>query len=228
MQPQKWCFCFLGIPTPSKMSDFSKKNILARLNQALQIKTEKPFPAVQNDKDIFENQTIENLDIHFAEQFAAVGGQFFYCENSQELAEQLLNLLSLKKWKKVACWESFLQDFLHQLELNFINDTAGLLSVDVAITSCRALVARTGSVIVDSWQSKGRGISIVPPAHIVVARVGQIVANLSDILPQANLQNNQLPSVWSIVTGASRTADIEKTLVMGAHGPKEIYVFLLE
>jgi L-lactate dehydrogenase complex protein LldG len=210
------------------MSDLSKKNILARLQNALQNKTAKPFPTIQTSKDIFENQTIEHLDICFAEQFAAVGGQFFYCENSQELAAQLMQLFNLKQWKKIACWEPFLQDFLHQLAFNFNNDAATLLTTDVALTSCRALVARTGSIIIDSWQSKGRGISIVPPAHIVVARVGQIVANLSDILPQAALQNNQLPSVWSIITGASRTADIEKTLVMGAHGPKEIYVFLLE
>jgi len=210
------------------MSDLSKKNILARLNNGLQTKTEKPFPATRNSKEIFDNQTIENLDIHFAEQFAAVGGQFFYCENDQELAQQLSQLIAFKKWEKIACWEPFLQDFLHQLSFNFNNDAANLLATDAALTSCRALVARTGSIIIDSWQSKGRGISIVPPAHIVVARVGQLVANLSDILPQAALQNNQLPSVWSIITGASRTADIEKTLVMGAHGPKEIYVFLLE
>ncbi len=210
------------------MSDFAKKNILARLYAALQTPTAQPFPQVENNKDIFENQQVKDLDIQFAEQFSAVGGQFFYCENSQELATQLLTLIKLKKYQKIACWESQLQDFLYQLELNFHNDAAALLSADAALTSCRALVARTGNVIVDSWQSRGRGISIVPPVHIIIARVAQIVADLSDILPQADMQNNQLPSVWTIITGASRTADIEKTLVMGAHGPKEIYVFLLE
>jgi L-lactate dehydrogenase complex protein LldG len=210
------------------MTDFAKKNILNRLQQALKNTISEPFPNIKNHNDVFVNQRIKYLEIEFAEQFKAVGGQFVFCENTDQFADYLLQLFALKKWKKIVCWEHFLQDFLHQIHIDFDNQPEIALSAEVALTSCRALVARTGSIVVDSWQNKGRGISIVPPIHIVVARQHQIVANLSDILPDATLQNNQFPSVWSLITGASRTADIEKTLVMGAHGPKEIFVFLVD
>ena len=69
------------------MSDFAKKNILARLYQALKNPTDKPFPNITNTTDIFKMED-EDLDISFAQQFKAIGGQFVFCENTAELAEQ--------------------------------------------------------------------------------------------------------------------------------------------
>jgi L-lactate dehydrogenase complex protein LldG len=75
----------------------------------------------------------------------------------------------------------------------------------------------------------GRRLSIYPPVHIVFAYASQIVLDLKDAFKIIkNKYGNQLPSMLTTVTGPSRTADIEKTLVMGAHGPKELFVFLLE
>jgi L-lactate dehydrogenase complex protein LldG len=72
-------------------------------------------------------------------------------------------------------------------------------------------------------------LSILPPVHIVIAFTSQVLSDLKDgfqVLKER--YPNQLPSMINIATGPSRTADIEKTLVVGVHGPKEVYVYLVD
>src|SRR3546814_3121203 len=86
---------------------------------------------------------------------------------------------------------------------------------------CEALIARNGSVLMSSAQSSGRRLSVFPHAHIVVAWSGQLVTDLKDgfrLLKEK--YGDKVPSYTGIITGPSRTADIEKTLVLGAHGPR--------
>ena len=72
-------------------------------------------------------------------------------------------------------------------------------------------------------------LSIFPHHHIVIARTRQLVLDLKDGFQLLkNKYGNQIPSMISTITGPSRTADIEKTLVLGAHGPKELFVFLVD
>jgi L-lactate dehydrogenase complex protein LldG len=101
-------------------------------------------------------------------------------------------------------------------------------SSQVTISACEALVAQTGSVLV-SAACGGRGISVVAPVHIVVATMDQLVPDLETALGRAQergiVTNN---SFLCLITGSSRTADIEKILVMGAHGPRRLLVFLAE
>ncbi len=75
----------------------------------------------------------------------------------------------------------------------------------------------------------GRRLMIFPPVHIVIANASQLVTDIKDGLAGIKLKYPSiLPSSITLITGPSRTADIEKTLVLGAHGPKELYVFYLE
>jgi len=72
-------------------------------------------------------------------------------------------------------------------------------------------------------------LSIYPPIHIVIAKASQLVWDLKDSLAYMQKRYGQeIPTMISTITGPSRTADIEKRLVLGAHGPKELYVLLLE
>jgi L-lactate dehydrogenase complex protein LldG len=75
----------------------------------------------------------------------------------------------------------------------------------------------------------GRSMTVFPPVHVVVAFTSQLVPDLKSAFQLIkNKYNGKLPSMLSAITGPSRTADIEKTLVLGAHGPKELYVFLVQ
>jgi L-lactate dehydrogenase complex protein LldG len=106
--------------------------------------------------------------------------------------------------------------------------TLPLERADLSITSCEALVARTGSMVL-SARTGGRTTSVYAPVHVCIARTSQLVFDVKDALQLMKSKYPEgLPSQVSFATGPSRTADIEKTLVVGVHGPKEVYCFLLE
>jgi L-lactate dehydrogenase complex protein LldG len=94
------------------------------------------------------------------------------------------------------------------------------------ITLAEVLVAQTGSVMV-SAACGGRGASIVAPVHIVVAKARQLAPTLDEAF--ARIRDREIAaknSYLCLITGSSRTADIEKILVMGAHGPRRLVVIL--
>jgi L-lactate dehydrogenase complex protein LldG len=106
-------------------------------------------------------------------------------------------------------------------------DKDALEACDAGVTSCECLVAQTGSILVSS-ESGGRALSILPHAHIVIATVEQVVPILADALALVRERHSRrLPSMLSFITGPSRTGDIERILVLGAHGPKELLVILV-
>jgi L-lactate dehydrogenase complex protein LldG len=103
-----------------------------------------------------------------------------------------------------------------------------LEACDAGITGCEALVAQTGSILVSSATCGGRALSVLPPVHVVVATPDQIAATLADTFDLLRERHGKsLPSMLSFITGPSRTGDIERILVLGAHGPKELFVLLV-
>lgn len=108
-------------------------------------------------------------------------------------------------------------------------DKNHLEGCDAGITACEALVSQTGSILVSSSTCGGRGLSILPHVHVVVATLDQIVPTLGDALHLAKDRHaGRMPSMLSFITGPSRTGDIERILVLGAHGPKELVVILVD
>ena len=80
-----------------------------------------------------------------------------------------------------------------------------------------------------SAQSSGRNTSVYAPIHICIAHSNQLVYDVKDALQLAkDKYGTAIPSLITFATGPSRTADIEKTLVVGVHGPREVYLFLVE
>jgi L-lactate dehydrogenase complex protein LldG len=104
-----------------------------------------------------------------------------------------------------------------------------LAECEAAITSCELLVARTGSIVMSAAGDSGRAVSVYAPVHICIAYTSQLVYDIKDGLQKLKEKyQSQMPSLITFATGPSRTADIEKTLVVGVHGPKEVYVFLVD
>jgi L-lactate dehydrogenase complex protein LldG len=103
-----------------------------------------------------------------------------------------------------------------------------LASCDVSITNCEALVSRTGSIVLSAAQQEGRTASVYAPAHLCIATAEQLHFDISDALSFLEEKyNGNLPSFLTFASGPSRTADIEKTLVTGVHGPKEVGCILI-
>jgi L-lactate dehydrogenase complex protein LldG len=205
----------------------SKENILKKIREALSHSTPLPFPKSEGNEPVFSSLQ-QDPEIEFAEQFTKLQGRFIYCINQQELAFQLSSLVKKMDWKKVYCIEdNLLLAAGKQIEDRLVK--TGLADCDVSITGCECLVARTGSVVMSTAQQSGRTTSIYAPVHICIAFTNQLVYDIKDALQLIkNRYGNNLPSLITFATGPSRTADIEKTLVVGVHGPKETYVFLVE
>ncbi len=205
----------------------SKEKLLKKIRKALLEKRDNPYPNLE-DTPVY-NDIDEILEVVFAEQLTAVAGQFVYCENEIQFIENIILLAEKKGWRKIYCWEKPLQWLLEKYEYPYYSTEKDFEEAEVGFTLCEALIARNGSIMVSNANAAGRRLSIYPHCHVVVAYASQLVPDLKDAfkLIKSKYKNN-MPSMISTVTGPSRTADIEKTLVLGAHGPKELYVFLLE
>ncbi len=205
----------------------SKERMLKKVRKALLEKRDNPYPNLE-DTPLFEDYT-GHIDLLFAEQLTAVAGNFIFCEDEIQLVENLLHLADEKNWRRIYCWEPQLQELLERYEYPFYSTETDFLNADVGISTCEALVARNGSVLVSNGNQAGRRLSIYPNVHIVIAYTSQLVLDLKDGFKSLKAKyQGSFPTMVSNITGPSRTADIEKTLVLGAHGPKELYVFLLE
>jgi L-lactate dehydrogenase complex protein LldG len=205
----------------------SKENILKKIRKALSHSTPLPFPQSEGNQPVF-TPLQQEAEIEFAEQFTKLQGKFIYCINQQEFAFQLSSLVKKQGWEKVYCVEEkLIAAAASQLSDRIVK--TDLSDCDVSITGCESLVARTGSIVMSSAQASGRSVSVYAPIHICIAYTSQLVYDLKDALQAAkDKYGNNLPSMITFATGPSRTADIEKTLVVGVHGPKEVYVFLVE
>ena len=99
-----------------------------------------------------------------------------------------------------------------------------LFAADVGITGVDYLVAETGSVALFSRPGEPRSFSLLPPVHVAVAARSQLLPDLFDLFEAAG----GLPSCLSLITGPSKTGDIELRLVTGVHGPGEAHVVLVD
>jgi L-lactate dehydrogenase complex protein LldG len=206
----------------------AKENILSKIKQALATPTPVPFININNNQFVYQPSTKE-LEIEFAEKFTALQGKFSFCANKKELVEQLNLLLQKHNWDKVICNETQLQQQLQANHFTQINNEVSLTNCDAAITTCEVLVARTGSLLLSNATASGRTFSVYAPIHICIAYTSQLVYDIADALTLMQTKyGNNLPSTISLATGPSRTADIEKTLVVGVHGPKEVFCFLVD
>lgn len=207
----------------------AKEQILGKIRKALSAhSTSMPFPEVEkwDAKQAFEFSTL-SPDEQFAEHFIALGGKYVYCQNEQELLENIESLNESRAWSKLFCANERLLKIAHNNKLDFVlpSDNADE-SADACITDCEALIARTGSFLMSSRQDLGRVSSVFYPVHIVVAYKDDVVYDIEDgFVKMQQKYGAQQPSMISLQTGPSRTADIEKTLVTGVHGPKEVFCF---
>jgi L-lactate dehydrogenase complex protein LldG len=205
----------------------AKENILKKIRKALTQSTPLPFPASEGTTTVFKPGRQE-LEIEFGEQFSKLLGKFIYCADVEELESQLATIISHNKWEKIFFREDEMRNVFNNASFGK-SSYPDLATADAAITTCEALVARTGSIILSSAQRSGRTTSVYAEIHVCIAFTDQLVYDIRDGLQLIKERYaGRMPSLVTFATGPSRTADIEKTLVVGVHGPKEVYVFLVE
>ncbi len=167
----------------------------------------------------------------FAAHCADLRAELFLCDGEAEAHAQLRRLAAECGWSKIAAHPGELTDpAVAALGLPTLltcpgYDLAALERCDAALTECDALVAQTGSVLLTSRSAGGRTLSALAPHHVVLARRRQLVPDLTAAFAfLTELYGADYPSLVSFVTGPSRTGDIERILVLGAHGPKRLSI----
>lgn len=206
----------------------NRERVLIQIRNAtkkLKNKTEYHEPDLK--ASVFK-KTSDSLAETFAKEFNKNKGRFIYCKTSADFCVQIAQLISANNWNNIFCTEEKFKDLLFSSEIKYKRKLNGFETADVGITSCECLVARTGSIIVSANSESARTLSVFPPVHIVIAYFDQMFYDLENAINYLkDKYSDKYPSMLSIISGPSRTADIEKTLVLGAHGPKDIYCFYI-
>jgi L-lactate utilization protein LutC len=102
-------------------------------------------------------------------------------------------------------------------------DRETLFAADLGISGVEALIAETGSIVLSTRPDQPRALSLLPPVHVAIADRGQLLPDLFDLFDG----RSAVPSCLSVITGPSKTGDIELKLVTGVHGPGEVHVVLI-
>lgn len=100
-----------------------------------------------------------------------------------------------------------------------------LYDIDASVTDVWRAVAETGSLVVRASPGHGRALSLVPPLHVAIVEPKNCVGDLIDLFELAKASGDA--SAFTIISGPSKTSDIEMNLVIGVHGPEKVHVFLL-
>lgn len=101
-------------------------------------------------------------------------------------------------------------------------------AADLGITSVDWAVAETGSLALCARPGQGRSASLLPPRYLAIVEPSQIVPDLFDLFERLEAEKHQLPSNVTLVTGPSKTGDIELKLTTGVHGPGDVHLLVVE
>lgn len=235
----------------------SREVFLARVRQALQA-GKQPHHAeaasAANGEVVSLVSEGEDLAARLQRELEGVGGSVARVKHVAEAAQYVTRLAKEKGAEVVVRWQS---DLLDTLEIDDALQAGGanvhtaapsaseaeaasrrqemrdlLARADLGLSGVDAVVAETGTLMLTAQPGQMRGVSLLPPVHVAVARTDQIVATFADALhtvrqAEEDVQQN-LTSCISFVTGPSRTGDIELKLTVGVHGPGELHLVLLD
>lgn len=202
---------------------------------------EKLVEQIQADCEQRRNDLIKQ----FETELTRTGGKFYRAENAQSVCQYVKEISSAQGARLAVGWdspiigESELIPSLEQSGIEFISDTERFepgefigkaIEADIGISTVDYALADTGSLVVLSGRGRARSVSLLPPVHVAIVKSEQIIPGLDQVFPllryKSRISGEDLSSAIAFITGPSRTADIEMTLVVGAHGPKQLHVIL--
>jgi len=213
-----------------------KQKILRRIREALGVHTVHTVHKVHPQGDIASwlpkvGPAFEAWTELFAKNSVQLKTSFHLVESEAAAARLLAETARAEGWQRLAAHGNGpARAIVTTLGLPSLwtdggYDARELERCDAGITECDALVAQTGSVLVTSKSAGGRALSVLPPHHVVLARREQLVADLPAAFALLERKyRDAYPSFIGFITGPSRTGDIERILVLGAHGPKKLTI----
>ncbi len=205
----------------------ARENILARLRAAQNNRGEIEVETPDFTSSIYHPLN-DSLSVEFKNNLELIGGKVILCQSKAEISGQIQLICEDLNQDQVFCLDNSINQLIRgNLKIKF--EDTDFMQINIGLTGCEFLVAHLGSVLISSAQVSGRRLNVFPETHIVVAGQNQLTGYLEEAMEKLREKyKNSLPSLISNITGPSRTADIEKTLVMGMHGPKSLIVIISE
>jgi L-lactate dehydrogenase complex protein LldG len=226
------------------MDPGSRDNILNRIRRSLTADgregTTSPDAFLRSQ---FERSAVRSDDAkkglfeQFRDELTLLGGTVLQASSREELIASLGSICRKESYRSLVLSREAFVESLH-LEEGLKKQVSEVRSLtfdgtrlidqlrgaDVGLTACEYLAAETGTVVLRSSPAAPRALSLLPRAHIIVVRVEQLLPTVAECLQKTRIVESLQSSCITLVTGPSRTADIEKVLVRGVHGPRDLYV----
>ena len=208
----------------------TRDTILSKVRTGLENASREPMPALPREPCV-----PGDADARVAAALAAieyVGGKTRRVTSKDELRSALADLVSAEHVKKAMVWENQelkelgIVEMLSQLDVEIVSpraDKHDLAQCDLGVTSADAVLPQTGTLALRTTPEQAEIVSLLPRAHLAIFRASVLRADLNAVLAQAKDRPHAV-----LITGPSRTADIEKTLAIGVHGPKVFYAWSYE
>lgn len=224
----------------------SKDSFLSRVRQAAEQGRQYRVHVQEVPDEIGYVGVGTDLVQRFAEEVTAVGGQALVVADVALARQKLAELLTQAEAQSVVCWQHELLDraavreLLADKQVEWLDaerlpelppaeQRKRLLACDVGITSCEAAIAETGTLMMWSRLGRERLASLIAPVHIAIIERRQIVPDLIDAFNLLGKRGVEaMPSNVTLITGPSKTGDIELQLTTGVHGPGVWQVIIID
>ena len=180
----------------------------------------------------------------FESEVTRIGGRFHRAADAESAFQYIEQVASVREARTIVAWEGQILDGidvprrLGEKGIQLLTETTEAELVrksavaDLGVSRVDYALSDTGTLVLLARNGQARSISLLPPVHIAVVKPDQMLSGLSDLFPllrhAAKVEGRDLSSAITFITGPSRTADIELTLVVGVHGPQQLHVVLLD
>ena len=208
----------------------NKEQILAKVREAVMAKDENMFSDVNMQDDTWTPFKEEDgADFTFVERFKNNGGIFVYFESKDDFIEAMKQYIVDNQWEPLCSTSAEIEEIFKDSGIELCRDYATPRKKTVSITACECLVAHTGSVVVTDTCAGSREAYSNADTLLIYASPSQIVAGMKDALKLIKEKyKDKKPSETVIISGPSRSTEIDNQLVIGAQGIKQIALFLVE
>ena len=193
------------------------------------------------DKDLHPEQEIKDIPIEsfsdevdevpsdeeFAENFTNTGGKFIHCISQDEVLSTLKDIISENNWDEALSFEEEIGLLLNKIDISYSNKTGANSAL---FTTCEALIANDGSILISSNQLKGRKLSNLPYDFVILAKAERIIHDRSEGLGSIiSRYGKNVPSGITTIKGPKTVTGTNNILDSGSlNNSKNIYLLLVE